>query len=351
MRILWFSDTHLHPTHRFSHPTRDALSVRLLESIDCHRWVGSQIRTHKPDLVVCGGDIVHSQGQVSVDTLHAVALAMNEVNVACHEVGAPLWVLVGNHDKESDDSRMVYASKFLMGWSGVRIFDRPTLADGIAVIPHLKADEAALKSFAATENLFQADLALTHLDIAEARFHAKLADEHGLPRSIFANFKTVVNGHYHMPQVLGNIYMPGSPQTFSFREPQSDIQKGIALIDDGVVSFIQNNHSPQWLTFTEDNLDELMGREGKRDYASISVLNTGSLEDVGATPEYLRNSFLNHEVIQEVERISARKTLSEGTEHKSDEELLSDFVMAVEPDALRARTLVDYGINKIQVCR
>lgn len=327
MKIIHYTDTHWYPFHQFSSPTRNALTTRHMETIECHEWIAKMIRKLKPDLVVNGGDLVHQQGSVDTDTLHALTIGEGAIEEACADLKIKRRILVGNHDKKSDEAKLSHSTHFLKYWPTVELLDSCEVRDGIAFIPHSHFSDA---DFAKALNSVQGQrLAFSHLDFKGAKFHEALSASHGLEPNVFKNFTRVVNGHYHLAQELGNIFMTGTPQYFSFREPRNDIPKGILYIDTETNRYerIPNPVSPGWLMFDEPEVAQIKDLS-KNNYLMINVTSKGILEDHGLTDEFLRE-FKGHEIITDVERIKPN-LITDGeavdVNMKSEEENLSEYI-------------------------
>jgi DNA repair exonuclease SbcCD nuclease subunit len=255
------------------------------------------IRELKPDLVINNGDIVHTQGSITSEVSFATSLSYELVFDACKDVGIECWYMVGNHDKFSDEACVVYTTRFLKFSPQCRVFDKPTVANGIAIIPHFKNSDNLAKEF---NKIMSGKISFSHLDVNGARFHDTAVDKHGIPQSVFEPFELSINGHYHLPQCMGKgcyeffrtigaksssfghfkIGMPGAPQEFSFREPKSSLGRGVCLIDTEAktVHMIENTESPRFLRLPVAALSKL-SRIPTKDYLMIEAPSEANIDE------------------------------------------------------------------------
>ena len=361
MLILNFGDTHISESHVFSSPTKDMLSIRLHEHIDCHRWVAQLIRELKPDLVVNNGDIVHTQGSITSEVAYATSMSYELIFEACKDIGVECWCLVGNHDKFSDDASIVYTTRFLKFSPQCVIFDEPTLANGIAMIPHFKNSDSVANEF---NKLSSAPISFSHLDIHGARFHDTAVDKHGVPQSVFEPFELSINGHYHLPQCIGKgsyqfirvvgekesnfgnfkIGMPGAPQEFSFREPKSSLGRGVCLIDTEAktVRMIENTESPRFIRLPAAALGKL-SRIPTKDYLMIEAPSEANLD------EYLEQlKDYKYVVHYELNRSSRISSLDENSDSsQSPSELIDIHLSDTSYDDIKKEDVKRTGVELV----
>jgi DNA repair exonuclease SbcCD nuclease subunit len=95
------------------------------------------------------------------------------------------------------------------------------------------------------------DVLYTHCDIEELVFDNGAPIEYGLKKEVFSGIPRVVNGHIHKRQFLENIENIGSPMQMKFSDSKNVC--GVNVIENGVVTFVENNSSPKYtkLTFEE----------------------------------------------------------------------------------------------------
>ena len=84
--ILFFSDLHMHHTHRFSHITPEGRTVRELEHLMCAKRVVDLVDKYNIDRVVFGGDFVGPVGDnISTQCLDAMCEFIETIQNKCIE--------------------------------------------------------------------------------------------------------------------------------------------------------------------------------------------------------------------------------------------------------------------------
>ncbi len=96
-RYAIVADTHIRPQGESSSPWRTNLLTN-----DRARWVAEQVNSHRPDLVVHLGDVVHP-----VPHLPTYGSASNVAKEIMGRVKAPLYYVPGNHDVGDKDNPTV----------------------------------------------------------------------------------------------------------------------------------------------------------------------------------------------------------------------------------------------------
>lgn len=278
MRILAFGDTHIHGLHAFSRPSRDAWTTRHHEHVACREWLAEIIRTRCPDLVVNGGDILHTQGQASYADIHVAVECEARIAYACRDVRAEYVVLLGNHEKLTDTGRYLYGTRWLRYMRHVILIDQAEVMNRVAFIPHT-LDYGVLRS------LPPAEIGFSHLDVRGARFHATRVDTQGMDPA-HTPVPLLINHHYHVPQELSGagarIVFPGAPQTWGFHEPQEG--RGAIWIEGDKVERLYAD-LPRFLTVTPEQLPDTRAQ----DYLLVQAVFESDLEpyrDILAERQY-----------------------------------------------------------------
>ncbi len=225
MRLLHVTDTHLGVDRWFRGAPRG------WRRADDH---ASALRTAlaaagEVDLVVHTGDLF--------DRSRPPARAVAEARALLANLGVPLLLLPGNHDRRG------LAGHFPGGIPGATIVDRPATVRlagiDVAVVPW--AAEAT--SWAAQARALGGDLLVCHQSFHGARVpgftfrsghHAETVGAHQVPR----RFPVVLCGHIHPRQVLtlgeSVVVHPGSAERTSFSERGET--KGYAVVEVGTTT-------------------------------------------------------------------------------------------------------------------
>lgn len=243
--ILYYTDIQVDRYSRFDKKTESGYGLRLDNIIDCAKWIGDEIRNRKPEVVVNGGDTYNSIGIVSSESLSATGKCINIINQACEEVGSEHIVLLGNHDL-SLISNKVTTVDHLAELSNLTLVKEPSnfevrnIKFGLIPYHHDKSyTEKSLIQSLNSGNKF----VFTHLDFNGMKLNSKMKSESELKPTGYSKKVRIINGHYHIPQEVGNVYCPGSCIQHKYSEFSR--KRGILYIDSkGDFEFIQNEISP-----------------------------------------------------------------------------------------------------------
>ena len=209
--MLLFSDLHLSPT-------TFKTCMKIL------RHVHSEASRLNTSIGFLGDffDRVYNEGTLPVDILNELMRFFSE------EWRVPMIMIPGNHDyfdaseTEHGLSPFQYASP-----NYIRILDEPTMIDNQLWVPW-RRDNNVLKRIIAEYSNCQ--VIFGHFDIIGFKLNAARVSTEGLQPSIFPDGIPVYTGHYHTPQVHGNIRYLGSPYQLSLSEAED--RKSLLVLDD-----------------------------------------------------------------------------------------------------------------------
>jgi DNA repair exonuclease SbcCD nuclease subunit len=237
MRILFVTDFHMD-----AKPAGYDLHADILAAMDTIR-----IEAGGVDLIVLGGDIF--------DTPRPSPRAYQAVLDLLNDVPCPVIVLQGNHDVGAlgplgtvraavAQASPVFDLEQPIGWSmesKVLVVTKPQIVGfggkQILVAPHMPQSDSAEALADAYRVAFERGLtervavAFCHLDIPGAKGPGGFELQAG-PASIPAGVRKwtvpVLNGHIHVPQVVGCVTMPGSLVPVAFDEAG---QRRLAIVE------------------------------------------------------------------------------------------------------------------------
>ena len=360
MKIFTFGDLHIYPYHQFSKPEEFGYTTRLKEHVEACKSIAKWIVQDKPDIVCCGGDIFHTQSKIDTIVLDCASQCIDIINQACKSIGKEFHILVGNHDILSDNNRSSHSLIPFKWWNNVVIHEVPEEFNNVVYLPYV-TEPVKISDYIKTMKNKEDKVAIAHLDFRGARFNDTMIDENGFDSDMFMEFDQVIGHHYHVPQVLRNkkFVFPGSPQVFSFREPQArKYPRGIIVYD------TEEKHvgrrqvvAPDWVTITDDeDIGEVVRELSPNNYVRLMLSSDYALDSAGLTEDDIKQKFLNVEIQYDVDRISAigrirSRSEREANSGESEEDVLKDYVNSrVESDDERKR-LIDVGINILSKVR
>ena len=261
MKILIFSDLHIHHTHRFSQITSDGLSVRELEQLSCADRIIDLLKEDKEiNRVVCCGDLISTVGDsLSTEVLYTLSLFLKKLQEYCLPNKIEIDILVGNHDL-SGHLNINYIHKLypFSFWEGINIYDKPTQKGDFIYMPYSISDNIA-SNFLESIKEKEDRIVFSHLELKGIDLGNGIVSNKGVDKSILENFKIVFQGHYHSGIKYGrNINIIGSTQRFSFKDLGKS-RNNIIIYDLDNNTFIRKSFlCPDWLTFNDDNIDEIL---------------------------------------------------------------------------------------------
>lgn len=197
------------------------------------------VDTHKPDRVVCLGDVFHTHSVIRSEIITLVTQHVKDISQK-----VPYIILLGNHDLAHPKTPDIHAwIPFMHGYENLTIIDKPTSIDGNFYLPYIDINsefEAALDVA-----MQESSLIFCHQTFRDANFGFITAKEGTTVPTDYSGL--IVAGHIHKQQRLGPVWYPGTP----YAQEASDAGevKGINLLDTatGSITFIQSP-LPQWIT-------------------------------------------------------------------------------------------------------
>ena len=358
MKILIFSDLHIHP-HKKS-------SERLDDCLKALDWVFKTAAQRGISNIVFLGDLFHDRQKIDVLTYQRTFEILNR---HLSEGDFRLTLLLGNHDLWHNQRLDISSVNPLRTLPGVRVVDSPSV--------HKISDES--------EDFYMGFLPYTHsptedLKKVEADWEAKAPEgrrrvlgghiavdgalwnvRHGtlsdvsvehegdmvrVGPDIFRRWSRVFLGHYHAAQKMDEVVeYVGSPLQLSFGE--ADQSKHIVVYDtaEDSMEYVENDFSPKHLIVNEDQVE---GADLKGNFVRLEVENLAS-----SHVQKVRDDLVNQKGVSTLE--IKQKTINEShviTDAKSiiknEDEMIERYVEQAAPDGLDRETLIKIGS---EICR
>lgn len=341
MRILIFSDPHVHPYGQFS-PLKGDSSQRLIDLNNSFQWIYYSIREYKPDLIVCCGDW-HEKPVLDAVTIKWSSMFYQELCDTAIDVEANFRIIPGNHDQISDDIHCMSYMTLADGRHFTRLHDDFMMEDGICYLPYMRDLDYYTRCIEAcpTDSLL-----FTHMDVIGARLNSSYPSMYGVKSDIFKKFRHVFIGHLHHPQEIAeNITYVGSLTHNHFGDDNNNlIPRGITMYENGFMEHVENPHSPRFIQFDIENEDDVssldsLGMTVPRDLLYIRVKSALPLEQVKSHLDGFRGySFQS----SKVERVSRSNQVVKFTSTYSKKDFLW-YVDNHEPKNLDREIVVAQG--------
>lgn len=288
MKILFYTDVHFRSSGDFFKISKNGHSNLLNHLSDSLLWLENQIETHKPDLVVCGGDLYHSLDYIDRNTVTISFSKLKHLCEVCSSVGAEHKVLLGNHDFISL-KREISVIDFLDDFKNTSVVRSLEQIGNIVFCPYFDSKE----EFCIPEEILsnsKNSLFFGHLSLQGGFYKSfkkntqiiKEYEQENLTAQV-KSFKLVFNGHHHIPQKINsNIILPGSFLQLSLDEPSLDMPRGIWLIDSETFStqLIENKISPRLhRIYSKEDLEKVEDNSYVYfSYSDSEELSSSSLE-------------------------------------------------------------------------
>jgi DNA repair exonuclease SbcCD nuclease subunit len=199
-RMLLFSDLHLSPR------TYDTC-IKVLRRVNKEALQRSIPVGFLGDFF----DKVHSQGTLPVDILNELMRFFET------EWSVPMVMIPGNHDyfdaaeTEHGLTPFSYASKH------ITVLDEPTVLDGCLWVPWRRNPSKISEILGKYPNV---NVIFGHFDIVGFKMSHSQVSTEGVQVKDFPGGIPIYSGHYHTPQVHGNIRYLGSPYQLTLAEAE-----------------------------------------------------------------------------------------------------------------------------------
>lgn len=358
MKILIFSDLHIHP-HKKS-------SERLKDCLDALEWVFETARRANVQNIVFLGDLFHDRQKIDV---LAYQRAFEIVERHMSSSSLRLTLLLGNHDLWHYERLDVSSVNPLRTIRGVRVVDSPSvveISDGtedfyMGFLPYTHSPVEDLKK---VEKSWKSDVKGEHRRVLGGHIavdgalwnvrHNTLSDvtvEHEgdmvkVGPDIFKNWDRVFLGHYHAAQKMSDsVEYVGSPLQLSFGE--ADQKKHILVYDtlNDSSTYVENDFSPRHLIINEDQIGD---QSLKGNFVRLEVDNLA-----GSEVNKIRESLVNDFGVSTLEIKQRTKLESHVVEDaksilSNEDEMIERYVEQVAPEGLDRNTLVKIGT---EICK
>jgi len=204
MKAIIISDLHMHKWQYGSRLTEQGYNSRLWYLYQALMEVCKYLDQNKTDAVFITGDIFHTHEKLDVQVLFLTSIAFMEIAKR-----TKLYLLEGNHDMATADGKIHALKQFE---TLATVIDKPMTFEvaGTPILAHpYTKDVNALQEFLARAE--ESSVALLHQGVAGANLGSSwVPDETFGLQMIPSQIEKVYCGHFHTPQAIDKIYIPGS---------------------------------------------------------------------------------------------------------------------------------------------
>lgn len=357
MRILIFSDIHIHP-HKKS-------SERLDHCLAALEWVFKVAEERRISNLVFLGDLFHDRQRIDVLT-YQKTFEIFERNLGRKKLDVRL--LLGNHDLWHLERLDVSSVNPLRSLPGVTVIDRPCvqeISDGtedfhMAFLPYThdpiedvasldrewkeRAPKGSLRVLGGHISVDGAVWNVRHNTVSEVSVEHD-GDMVRVGAEVFRRWDRVFLGHYHAAQKLAdNVEYVGSPLQLSFGEAFQDKHVIIYDTNEDEVEYVENEFSPKHYIISEEELDKYP-LEGNFVRVEVEDITSKDMSD-------MRQKLVEVSNVSTLEiKQSRRKDEHVVADAKSillkEDEMLQRYVDQVDPEGLDKELLLKIGM---QIC-
>ena len=269
MKILVFTDLHIHP-HKKS-------SERLEDCLNALTWAFETAKKRKISNMVFLGDLFHDRQKIDVLAYQKTFEVMHKY---LSEGKTNLYLLLGNHDLWHYQRLDVSSVNPLKTLPGVTVISEPCVKEisggtedfHMGFLPYTHNPPEDLKKveseWASKANVDSKRILGGHIAVDGAVWNVRyntlsevtVEHEGDMVRvgpEIFKGWDRTFLGHYHAAQKLNDrVEYIGSPLQLSFGE--ADQEKHLVVYDtlEDSLEYVVNDFSPRHLILSEDDLDE-----------------------------------------------------------------------------------------------
>lgn len=236
--MILFSDLHLKP---------ESEKVVLGEVLPGIRAACEQ---HNDRFVGCLGDFWHLRYTVDVRLQNAVRDELRR----WQQAGINLWVLPGNHDQVDLNGRN--ALEVFGDLPNVKVWTEPTWTHvGLWVPYRARHEDIAAAIKIPKPSAKWPNVLFLHHGVRGAFMNNLMADQEGLDPGMFQTFQSVLCGHYHKRQNVGDrIWYIGSP--WQTRADELGQSKGYALWDGTALQYVDCDWGPKHYKLIVESPDQ-----------------------------------------------------------------------------------------------
>jgi len=292
MKVLIFSDIHIHPHKKSVERLEDCIKV-----LD---WVFETAESNGIQNIVFLGDLFHDRQKIDVLT-YQKTFEIFEKHLLNKKIN--LYLLLGNHDLWHNQKWDVSSVNPLRNLPGVTVINEPCVKSisedylfGFLPYTHnpiedLKKVEKDWEKQSKAKKISPPKILGAHIAVDGALWNVKhgttaeVAIEHDgdmikVGPDIFSDWDRVFLGHYHAEQKLTkNVEYIGSPLQLSFGEAFQDKQIMIYDLEKDESKYIKNEFSPKHYIINESQLEDYQ-LEGNFIRLEVEDITSASMAEI-----------------------------------------------------------------------
>ena len=326
MKILIYSDLHLHNHHR--------LLVNSETALNSLSFIKNYAIENNIPMIVSAGDFFHTKAKAYAPHVVQALLRMKDL----HKSGINHYMVIGNHDMANPNSSM-NSILFVFSDYAKIISDYYYTDVEDARVHFLSFTNTFFENFILAED--KKNILIAHLDIIGFVMPNGYVARTGFKKEDFKDFDLVISGHYHKHQVLNNIVYVGSPYQTSLSE--RDQEHGFVVLDTETLQwdFIEFDDAPKYKMIEVRHLTDIKAEDVANNFVRIKLLShkiskiklKTHLLEIGA----LSADIVPPEDIKEIEKYYDDEALSD-----KPEEIAAAYLNSLKNNKFDKRKLMKY---------
>lgn len=189
---------------------------------DCNALINQVLEVcteHNVDTVIWLGDLHHTHSIVRIEVMEWWNKVLgNTLSHISH------IVIVGNHDRPTEQSKSGHALIPLQHLPNVTVIDKPKNIQNVLFLPYINDTEVLIHEC----NSVQTDSVVCHATFIGSKFSNGFIPDGGVDETRIKQ-NQVISGHIHVNQQFGKVFYPGSPRWRDMGEANED--KSIFIAD------------------------------------------------------------------------------------------------------------------------
>ena len=349
MKILIFSDIHIHPHKKSVERLNDCLKV-----LD---WVFETAKQTNIKDIVFLGDLFHDRQKIDVLT-YQKTFEILEKHLINNDYR--LYLLLGNHDLWHNQKWDISSVNPFRNLPGVTVVSSPSVIpiSDEYLFGFLPYTHNPIKDLVKIEEMWELEKSKrkidppkilgAHIAVDSALWnvrHNVISDvsvEHDgdmvkVTHDIFSNWTKVFLGHYHAQQKLSDIveYI-GSPLQLSFGEAFQEKHIVVYDIEKNTSSYINNDFSPKHYIINENEIDDY---NLKNSFVRLEVKDISSAEMSDIRKNLVENKMVSTMEIKQITSIEQHVISDAKSILYKEDEMLQKYVDQVGFDLEKDKLL------------
>lgn len=254
MKFVCSADLHLSIYSNDKIDPNTGLSEKLVNIINAMYNMANYAIENKIKNIVLAGDINHNKS-----IIHTIAQSILLDFVRKYSNDLYFIIIDGNHDMSGKSKNPVSSLKSLDNEKNVKMIHEPEKIENVLFVPW---NPSTMNDYVKNNS---SDYLISHFGLNEGQLSSGISIISDLKLSDLKNYRTVILGHYHKPQEIGNVWYCGSLVQLDWGEKHEDKRFLVVDTDNHDIQSIESKGYKKYYSFqvNNENKDEVIN-EGKK---------------------------------------------------------------------------------------